>query len=709
MNISSIIASELSLSEKGVSAALRLMDEGATIPFIARYRKEATGSLDDVALFNISQRAKALDELAKRKETVLSTIQEAGKLTPALQEAIDKCVSMTELEDIYLPYKPKRRTRATVAREHGLEPLAAMLMAGNVADPQRAARQYVKGDISDTAMALAGASDIIAEWVSESTAARTRLRSLYDRTATISSSVTKGNEAETQYRDYHDYSGSLRSCPSHRYLALRRAEQEGIIKVAIGVDNDEAVTRLQRIFLRNGGSSATAPIVSAAVVDGFKRLLKPSMENEAAAEAKQRSDKEAISVFADNLRQLLMGAPLGHKRVMGIDPGFRTGCKVVCLDAQGALLHHTVIYPTAPRNDIEGAQKTLKQLATKYKIEAIAIGNGTASRETERVVKAIRWDSPVDVHVVNEAGASVYSASEIARREFPSEDVTVRGAVSIGRRLLDPMAELVKIDPKSIGVGQYQHDVDQSQLKTSLDHTVESCVNSVGINLNTASAELLAYVAGIGPKLAQAIVDYRTANGPFANRRDLLNVPRLGSKAFTQAAGFLRLPNAKNPLDNTAVHPERYPIVEKMARDAGLSVAGFIADEKARCAVDLQRYVAGDLGLPTLNDIMEELARPGRDPRGEAKTIEFDDTIHDITDLREGMLLPGIVNNITAFGAFVDLGIHHSGLVHLSQLSDRYISHPGEAVKLGQHVRAKVIAIDLQRNRISLTLKGVPQ
>ncbi len=708
MNIAATIASTTGLPVRGVTTALELMSDGATIPFISRYRKEATGSLDDMQLFEIQQLNIRLTELQKRKETIVTTIEDSGRMTDDLRRRIDEASTMSQLEDIYLPYRPRRRTRATTARERGLEPLARILMGrGLDTTPAEAARRFVKGEVTDITQALEGARDIIAEWVSESEAARRQVRNLFERTATISATLIKGKEDDLQYRDYHSYSGDLRRCPSHRYLAMRRAEEDGVLRISIDVDRDSAIDRLNRIFL-NRIQPQAADIVADAIIDSYKRLLKPSIENERASDAKERADKEAIDIFSDNLRQLLMAAPLGHKRVMGIDPGFRTGCKVVCLDAQGNLNHHTVIYPTAPRNDTDGAARIVKQLVDRYKIEAISIGNGTASRETERFFKGIRWGETVPaIHVVNEAGASVYSASEAARREFPDEDVTVRGAVSIARRLIDPMAELVKIDPKSIGVGQYQHDVDQSALKASLDHTVESCVNSVGINLNTASAELLSYISGIGPKLAEAIVDYRSANGPFKSRADLMNVPRLGKKAYTLAAGFLRLPESDNPLDNTAVHPESYHIVELMAKDRGCSVAELIKSPELREKTDLRRYVTENTGLPTLTDIMGELSKPGRDPRGEARGIEFDDTISDISDLKAGMILPGVVNNITAFGAFVDLGIHHSGLVHLSMLSDRYISHPSQAVRLGQHVRVKVMDVDLNRNRISLSMKGI--
>ena len=704
MNISKIIASELSLSVKGVESALNLMAEGATIPFIARYRKEATGGLEDKDLFAINQRNNALIELEKRKETIITTIWEAGKLTPQLRERIENITSSSELEDIYLPFRPKKRTRASVARDKGLEPLARIIMSQRGDNPVVVARRFLSADVADVEEALAGASDIIAEWVSESETSRQIVRTAYNRSASISVSVAKGKTDDTRYIDYHDYSGSLRNCPSHRYLAIRRGESEGVLRVSLNIDNDAMLDRLDRVYVKDPKSSS-ARIVADAVSDGYKRLLRPSIETERAADAKQSADTTAIDVFADNLRQLLMAAPLPSKRVMGVDPGFRTGCKIVCLDAQGKLLHHDIIYPTPPRSDYEGARAKVLSLVKRFGIEEIAVGNGTASRETERFLKSLGFCTTPRIHLVSEAGASVYSASEVARREFPDEDVTVRGAVSIGRRLLDPMAELVKIDPKSIGVGQYQHDVDQSRLKASLDHVVESCVNSVGVNLNTASVELLSYVSGIGPKLAETIVAYRNEHGAFKNRRSLMKVPRLGEKTFTQAAGFLRLPESDNPLDNTAVHPERYPLVERMARDLHCTVSQLIASSDLRKRIDLQRYMSAEVGLPTLKDIMAELERPGRDPRGEAVSVAFDDTINDITDLKVGMLLPGVVNNITAFGAFVDIGIHQSGLVHVSKLSDRFVSHPSEAVKLGQQILVKVIDIDLSRGRIGLSVK----
>ncbi len=706
MEISAAIAQSLNLPSHGVEATLKLLAEGATIPFISRYRKEVTGSLNEVQIFEIDQMARQLEELAKRKETVKATIQELGKLTEELSRKIDETTTIASLEDIYLPFKPKRRTRATIARENGLEPLARMIMGHGLRQtPLAAASRFTGNNIPDAESALSGARDIIAEWVSESESARRTVRQLFERNALIETKVAKEHIDDTRYSDYHNYSGDLKRCPSHRYLAIRRAEAEGILRVTINIDPQQATDRLNRIFCSNISPLAT-DTVKEAVGDSYKRLLKPSIENETASMAKERADKAAIDVFADNLRQLLMAPPLGPHNVMGIDPGFRTGCKVVCLDEAGKLLYHDVIYPTAPRMDLAGAERKIKELTKRFNVVAIAVGNGTASRETERFLKEIKWDATApDIHIVNEAGASVYSASELARKEFPDQDVTVRGAVSIGRRLMDPMAELVKIDPKSIGVGQYQHDVDQSALKRSLDNTVTCCVNSVGVNLNTASPQLLSYVSGIGPKLADAIVEYRQSNGKFKTRSQLLNVPRLGNKVYTQAAGFLRIPNGDNPLDNTAVHPERYQLVNTMAKDANCTVEELIKQPQTRKSIDLKRYVSSDVGMPTLRDIMEELERPGRDPRGEVSNITFDDTITDITDLKPGMKLPGIVNNITAFGAFVDLGIHHSGLIHLSQMSSRYISHPNEVLKLGQHVNVTVIEVDLERKRIGLSIK----
>lgn len=706
MNITSVISRRLNIASKGVDAVISLLDEGATIPFISRYRKEATGNLDEVQIFSISKSLKELRELEERKVTVATAIENSGNMTDQLRQRIDELESASELEDIYLPYKPKRRTRAQIAREQGLEPLARIILSPGCHDIDAAAVRYVKGEIKNSSQALSGASDIIAEWASENENVRRRIRSLFDRRSTITTRLIKGQESDIKYADYHNYTGDLRRCPSHRYLAMRRAENEGVIKVSIDIDRQEGIETVIRNFARNA-APASRVFIDQALADSYSRLLRPSIENETASSAKKRADSEAISIFTDNLRALLMGAPLVGKAIMGIDPGFRTGCKVVCLDAQGALIDHTVIYPTAPRLDTSGAEKTVTKLVERYNIGAIAVGNGTASRETEQFLKKIRWNTPLtpEIHIVNEAGASVYSASEIARTEFPDYDVTVRGAVSIGRRLLDPMAELVKIDPKSIGVGQYQHDVDQTELRESLEHTVVSCVNNVGVNLNSASPQLLSYVSGIGLRLAQSIVDYRNEHGPFADRASLLKVPRLGAKVYTQAAGFLRLPQSLNPLDNTAVHPERYSLVERMARDAGCSISQLISSAEKRAGINLAKYVSDDVGLPTLNDIMAELEKPGRDPRVGVSNVKFDESITDIHDLHAGMILPGVVNNITAFGAFIDLGIHQSGLVHISHLSNRYITHPRELVQLGQHVTVKVLDVDLTRERISLSMK----
>lgn len=709
MDIPKIISDELNISVNQVNATIKLLDEGATVPFISRYRKEATGSLDEVAIINIQQRKAALDELARRKEYIIATIEGQGKLTPALREKIDAATDSNVVEDLYMPFKPKRRTRATIARERGLEPLAKIIMARSGSDIPTVARRFLSAEVKTTDEAIAGAQDIIAEWVNENETARNTVRNRFRRSAVISASIVKGKEEEAgNYLNYDNFSEPLRRCSSHRYLAMRRAENEGLMKVSVSIDNDEAIERLCNQFVRHGDLQS-AGIVTEAVKDGYRRLLRPSIETEISAEAKNAADTAAIKTFADNLRQLLMSPPLGHKRVIGIDPGYRTGCKVVCLDAQGNLLHNDVIYPTPPRNEFKASASKISYLVEAYKIDAIAVGNGTASRETEKFLQSLRYPRDVKVFVVNENGASVYSASKIAREEFPDKDVTVRGAVSIGRRLIDPLAELVKIEPKSIGVGQYQHDVDQSRLKEALDNTVMSCVNSVGVNLNTASKELLSYISGIGPVLAANIVAYRAANGDFRSRRQLLDVPRLGEKAFTQAAGFLRIPGAENPLDNTAVHPESYHVVERMAADLGCSLNDLITDATKRKAIDLKRYVTAGTGMPTLTDIMAELDRPGRDPRAVIKVLKFDDSITSIDDLQPGMTLPGIVNNITDFGAFVDIGIHQSGLVHISQLCDRYIASPADAVSLHQHVTVKVIDVDRSRGRISLTMRGVEQ
>lgn len=698
----------LPIAEKQIAATIELLDEGATIPFISRYRKEKTGGLNEVEIENIRSCYDKLKETAKRKETIIATIEELGQLTPELRKRIDATWDATELEDIYLPYKPKRKTRAEAARQKGLEPLATLLMLQRETQPEAQAARYVKGEVKDAEDALKGARDIIAEHVSEDERARNSIRSIFTRQATLTAKVTKGKEQEAaNYRDYFDYSESLRRCSSHRLLAIRRAEAEGLLKVSISPDDDECLDRLDRQFVK--GRNASSQQVSEAVKDAYKRLLKPSIETEFAAISKEKADDEAIQVFTANLRQLLLAPPLGQKRMMGIDPGFRTGCKVVCLDAQGNLLHNENIYPHPPVSKGKEAMARLSKMIEAYQIEAIAIGNGTASRETEEFLKKMTFPRSVQIFVVSEQGASIYSASKIAREEFPDYDVTVRGAVSIARRLMDPLAELVKIDPKSIGVGQYQHDVDQTKLKKSLDQTVESCVNLVGVNLNTASSHLLTYISGLGPQLAQNIVNYRQQNGPFASRKELLKVPRMGAKAFEQCAGFLRIAGGKNPLDNTAVHPESYHIVEQMAHDLGCTVDTLIADKELRRKVELKKYVTAEVGMPTLQDIMQELDKPGRDPRGTIKAFEFDSSVHTIDDLREGMELPGIVGNITNFGAFVDIGIKENGLIHLSQMADRYVSNPAEILSIHQHVRVRVLGIDKERKRIQLTLKGVRQ
>ena len=707
-----LIAEKLNLRQKQVEGTLALLDEGATIPFIARYRKERTGALDELQIAAISEQNDRLKEIQKRKETVRKTIGEQGQMTPELEQRIDACWDATELEDLYLPYKPKRRTRAQVAREQGLEPLATLLLMQREAHPEEAARRFVRDGLS-VSDCLKGAQDIIAEQVSEDERSRQSVRGSFRRTAVITSKVVKA-KAETdeaqKFSDYFDWSEPLKRCSSHRLLAMRRGEAEGILRVGIQVDEEENVQRLTRQWVRGSGSCST--LVAEAVADGYRRLLQPSIETEFAALSKQQADEEAIRVFAENLRQLLLGAPLGQRRVMGIDPGFRTGCKVVCLDAQGNLLHHEAIFPHPPVRRTADAFEALATMIHKYKVEAIAIGNGTASRETKAFVEMVLKNEAagsVALFVVSEDGASVYSASKVARDEFPDEDVTVRGAVSIGRRLMDPLAELVKIDPKSIGVGQYQHDVDQAKLKKSLDQTVESCVNSVGVDLNTASVHLLTYVSGLGPALAKNIVEYRRENGAFSSRAQLKKVPRLGPAAFEQCAGFLRISGAKNPLDASAVHPERYALVEQMARDQGCAVADLIADKERRARVDIQRYVSADVGLPTLTDIMRELEKPGRDPRQALETFEFDSRVSSIDDLVEGMELPGIVTNITNFGAFVDIGVHQDGLVHISQLADRRINHPLDVVRLHQHVVVRVIEVDRRRNRISLSMKQRPR
>ncbi len=701
-----MIGKALGLSERSVTNTLQLLDEGCTIPFISRYRKERTGNLDEVQITSISDAYDKLKEISKRKDTVVKTITEQGKMTDDLQHRIDACWDANELEDIYMPFKPKRRTKAQVAREQGLEPLSLILMMQRERNIEVAAQRFVKEGVKDVAAAIKGAQDIVAEMVSEDERSRQQVRSSFRREAIITSKVVKAkadSEEAAKYSDYFDFSEPLRRCSSHRLLAMRRGENEGILRISISADDEVCLDKLKRQFVHGFGPCQA--LVGEAVEDAYKRLLKPSIETEFANMSKEKADDEAIGVFAENLRQLLLSAPLGQKRVMGIDPGFRTGCKVVCLDAQGNLLHHEAIFPHPPVNKASVAAHQVELMVEKYNIEAIAIGNGTASRETTQFVKQLQFGHDVKQFVVSEDGASVYSASKTARDEFPDEDVTVRGAVSIGRRLMDPLAELVKIDPKSIGVGQYQHDVDQSKLKKSLDQTVESCVNLVGVNLNTASQHLLTYVSGLGPTLAKNIVEYRKANGAFASRAQLKKVARLGPSAFEQCAGFLRIPGARNPLDNSAVHPESYHIVEQMAKDNHCTVAQLIGDAAKRKAVDIKKYVTDTVGMPTLTDIMAELEKPGRDPREQIEEFEFDKNVTSVDDLVAGMVLPGIVTNITNFGAFVDVGVHQDGLVHVSQLADRYVADPTQVVKLHQHVKVRVVEIDRKRNRISLSMK----
>lgn len=704
-----MIAAAMKLPVHRIDNTLKLLEGGATIPFISRYRKEATGGLDEVQIDEIKNRHDKLCEVAKRKETILSTIEEQGKLTNELRQRIENSWDSTEIEDIYLPFKPKRKTRAEAARQKGLEPLATIIMMQRERNLEAHAQQFVKGEVKDVEDALKGARDIIAEQINEDESARNLIRGRFARQAVISAKVVKGKEKEEsalKYRDYFDHSEALKRCSSHRLLALRRGEADGILKVSITpADEEECVDSLDRRLVRGTGECSDQ--MATAVSDAYKRLLKPAIETEFAASSKQQADEEAIRVFAQNLRQLLLAPPLGQKRVLGIDPGFRTGCKVVCLDAQGALLHNETIYPHPPKSEKVAAARKLQKLVEQYNIEAIAIGNGTASRETEQFVTSQRYDHEIKVFVVSEDGASIYSASKTARDEFPDYDVTVRGAVSIGRRLMDPLAELVKIDAKSIGVGQYQHDVDQAKLKAALDQTVESCVNKVGVNVNTASKHLLTYVSGLGPTLAQNIVDYRTANGPFGSRRELLKVPRMGAKAYEQCAGFLRIPGAENPLDNSAVHPESYAIVERMAKDLKCSVGELIKNQELRKKIDPKKYITETIGMPTLTDILNELEKPGRDPRQQIKAFEFDKNVRSIDDLQVGMELPGIVTNITNFGCFVDIGIKENGLVHVSQLADQYVSDPTTIVSIHQHVRVRILSVDTERKRIQLTMKGL--
>lgn len=712
------ISNKLNLSAKSVEAVLNLLEEGCTIPFIARYRKERTGNLDEVQITRISELNDKIKELEKRKETIFKTIDEQGKLTPELRQQITSCHNSAELEDIYLPYKPKRRTRAQIAREQGLEPLASILMLQREQHPERAARQFVKGEVENEEEAIKGAQDIIAETVSENRKTRDIVRGHYRREAVITSRVIKKKQEEDgaqKFADYFDFSEPLRRCNSHRLLAMRRGENAGFLRVSISIEEESCMEQLKRQYIRGYGACQT--LIAEAVEDAYKRLIAPSMENEFATLSKEKADEEAIKVFAENLRQLLLSAPLGQKRVLALDPGYANGCKIACLDEQGNLFHHEIIYPHQPKRLYAQATVALQRMIRQYKIEAIAIGNGTASRESKDFVEETininganndKFRHPA-VFVVSEDGASIYSASAVAREEFPNEDVTTRGAISIGRRLIDPLAELVKIDPKSIGVGQYQHDVNQNLLKHSLDQTVMSCVNRVGVNLNTASKHLLTYVSGLGPALAQNIIDYRRENGTFTSREQLKKVKRLGTTAFQQCAGFLRIPNATNPLDNSAVHPESYHIVEQMAKDQQCSVSELIASPQIQKRIKPHDYITEDTGLPTLTDILQEIEKPGRDPRGEAKAFEFDKNVHSIDDLEEGMELPGIITNITNFGAFVDIGVHQDGLIHISQLADKFVTDPTRVVRLHQHVRVKVVQIDYRRNRIGLSMKHVKQ
>ncbi len=700
-----IIAKKLQLHEWQVENTIRLMDAGATIPFISRYRKEMTGSLDEVAISNIRNEFGRLSEMDSRRETVIRTIEEQGKMTPELLQKIEEASTMAEIEDIYLPFRPKRRTRATIAREKGLEPLAALIFEQTGMDLRLKSEEFVNEQVPSVEDAVAGASDIIAEWISEDEKARKSMRLLYEREAVIFSKVIKGKEAEgIKFSDYYEWSELLRKCPSHRLLAMLRGEEEGFLRLSLEPEEGNAHDLLESIFIKSENESSE--VVAAALKDSWKRLLSPSMESEFRNISKKKADEEAIRVFADNLRQLLLAPPLGEKNVLAIDPGFRTGCKIVCLDRQGNLLHNETIYPHPPQNETAMSVKKILSLVSAYKTEAIAIGNGTASRETEEFIKWVKFDRDIQVFVVSEAGASVYSASKTAREEFPDYDVTVRGAVSIGRRLMDPLAELVKIDPKSIGVGQYQHDVDQQMLQNALDEVVVSCVNSVGVEVNTASRHLLSYVSGLGPKLAGNIVEYRAEHGPFRSRSELLKIDRMGPKAFEQSAGFLRIRNAENPLDSSAVHPESYHIVEQMAADLGCDIKELITNEVKRKKINPERYITPQIGLPTIKDILNELARPGRDPRSKIKEFRFAD-VHSLEDLKEGMVVPGIVTNVTKFGAFVDIGVKQDGLVHISNMSRNYVSDPSAVVKLHQHVMVKILSVDLDRKRIQLSMKGL--
>lgn len=700
------ISERTGISARQVTATTKLLDDGSTIPFISRYRKEATGSLNEVEIQAISIAYENFKELEKRKAYILQSIESQGLLNNELKEKIENCIQENELEDIYLPYKPKRRTKAEIARQRGLEPLAKIIMAQNSPDINKTADKFRNDEITSTNDAIAGAADIIAEWISESLSTRNIVRNAFDKHAVITCKVAKGKEKEAaNYQNYFDYSSPLKKCNSYRILAMRRGEKENLLQVSIDIDKSIILEKIERKYIRSNNECSS--IIKEAIADSYKRLIKPSIENEFAASSKESADNSAITLFADNARQLLFAPPLGHKRILAIDPGYRTGCKIVCLDEQGNLLHNDTIYPTPPKSEFALSAKKLSYLIEAYKIDAIALGNGTASRETEKFLQSIRYSRKINIYVVSEDGASIYSASKIAREEFPDKDVTVRGAVSIGRRLLDPLAELVKIDPKSIGVGQYQHDVDQNKLKKALEFTVESCVNSVGVNINTASKELLTYISGLGPQLAQNIVTYRAENGDFTNKEQLLNVPRLGAKAYQQCAGFVRIPNSENPLDNTAVHPENYNIVNKMASDCNCSVNELISNEETRKSIDLSKYTNESIGLPTLNDIMQELEKPGRDPRKTITVMQFDDSIKSFEDLKTDMVLNGIVTNITQFGVFVDIGIKENGLVHISELSDTFVSNPSDIVKIHQQVKVRIKELDNQRRRIALSMKGI--
>lgn len=700
------ISERTGISARQVTATTKLLDEGSTIPFISRYRKEATGSLNEVEIQAISMAYENFKELEKRKEFIIQAIEGQGLLSNELEEKIKNCIQENELEDLYLPYKPKRRTKAEIAKKRGLEPLAKIIMAQNTQDINKTAIKYKNEEVQSADDAISGAADIIAEWISENQSTRNIVRNAFEKYAVISCKVSKGKEEEAaNYQNYFDYSSSLKKCNSYRILAMRRGEKENLLQVSIDIDKSIILEKIERKYIRS--NNECSKIIKDAIADSYRRLIKPSIENEFATLSKENADSTAIALFADNARQLLFAPPLGHKRVLAIDPGYRTGCKIVCLDEQGNLLHNDTIYPTPPKSEITLSAKKLSYLIEAYKIDAIALGNGTASRETEKFLQSIRYSRKINIYIVSEDGASIYSASKIAREEFPDKDVTVRGAVSIGRRLLDPLAELVKIDPKSIGVGQYQHDVDQNKLKKALEFTVESCVNNVGVNINTASKELLTYISGLGPQLAQNIVTYRAENGNFTNKEQLLNVPRLGIKAYQQCAGFVRVPNSENPLDNTAVHPENYNIVSKMAKNCNCSINELISNESIRKSIDLSKYTDNNVGLPTLNDIMQELEKPGRDPRKTITVMQFEESVKSFEDLKTDMVINGIVTNITQFGVFVDIGIKENGLIHISELSDSYVSNPSDIVKIHQQIKVRIKELDKQRKRIALSMKGM--